>query len=133
MTVIPRLVYELVYYDFVVHRFNHYTTRTPLTSLSLSIYIYMCVCVCVCVCVLFFHTPILTRLLTVLFLCRHLRIYTDICPHTYIVYSSVCVGERERERRREVQNNNMHKYINNCKGKCNIYLFFKEKTKDRLI
>ena len=24
-----RLEYELAYYDFAVHRFNHYTTRTP--------------------------------------------------------------------------------------------------------
>ena len=27
--VIVRLEYELTYYDFAVHRFNHYTTRTP--------------------------------------------------------------------------------------------------------
>ena len=30
MNVIARLEYELAYYDFAVHRFNHYTTRTPL-------------------------------------------------------------------------------------------------------
>ena len=29
MNVIARLEYELAYYDFAVHRFNHYTTRTP--------------------------------------------------------------------------------------------------------
>ena len=29
VNVIARLEYELAYYDFVVHRFNHYTTRTP--------------------------------------------------------------------------------------------------------
>ena len=29
MNVIARLEYELVYYDSAVHRFNHYTTRTP--------------------------------------------------------------------------------------------------------
>ena len=27
--VIARLEYELAYYDSAVHRFNHYTTRTP--------------------------------------------------------------------------------------------------------
>ena len=29
MIVIARLEYELAYYDSAVHRFNHYTTRTP--------------------------------------------------------------------------------------------------------
>ena len=29
MNVIARLEDELAYYDSVVHRFNHYTTRTP--------------------------------------------------------------------------------------------------------
>ena len=29
MNVIARLEYELTYYDSAVHRFNHYTTRTP--------------------------------------------------------------------------------------------------------
>ena len=29
MNVIARLEYELAYYDSTVHRFNHYTTRTP--------------------------------------------------------------------------------------------------------
>ena len=29
MNIIARLEYELTYYDSVVHRFNHYTTRTP--------------------------------------------------------------------------------------------------------
>ena len=29
VNVIARLEYELAYYDFAVHRFNHYTTRTP--------------------------------------------------------------------------------------------------------
>ena len=29
MNVIARLEYELAYDDSVVHRFNHYTTRTP--------------------------------------------------------------------------------------------------------
>ena len=28
--IIARLEYELTYYDSAVHRFNHYTTRTPL-------------------------------------------------------------------------------------------------------
>ena len=35
MNVIARLEYELAYYDPAVHRFNHYTTRTP-PSLSFS-------------------------------------------------------------------------------------------------
>ena len=30
MNVIARLEYELAFYDSAVHRFNHYTTRTPL-------------------------------------------------------------------------------------------------------
>ena len=65
----PKVKYELAYYDSAVHRFNHYTTRTPPTvinalgtilkslvkglSIYLSIYLflYVCVCVCVCVCV----------------------------------------------------------------------------------
>ena len=29
MNVIARVEYELAYYDSAVHRFNHYTTRTP--------------------------------------------------------------------------------------------------------
>ena len=29
MNVIAQLEYELAYYDSAVHRFNHYTTRTP--------------------------------------------------------------------------------------------------------
>ena len=29
VNVIARLEYELAYYDSAVHRFNHYTTRTP--------------------------------------------------------------------------------------------------------
>ena len=33
MNVIARLEYELAYYDSAVHRFNHYTTRTPLSCL----------------------------------------------------------------------------------------------------
>ena len=30
VNVIARLEFELAYYDSEVHRFNHYTTRTPL-------------------------------------------------------------------------------------------------------
>ena len=33
MNVIARLEYELAYYDSAVHRFNHYTTRTPQRNL----------------------------------------------------------------------------------------------------
>ena len=29
VNVIARLEYELAYYDFAVHHFNYYTTRTP--------------------------------------------------------------------------------------------------------
>ena len=32
MNVIARLEYELAYYDSAVHRFNHYTTRTPFSK-----------------------------------------------------------------------------------------------------
>ena len=32
VNVIARLEYELVYYDSAVHRFKHYTTRTPPNS-----------------------------------------------------------------------------------------------------
>ena len=33
VNVIARLEFELVYYDSAVHRFNHYTRRTPLGAL----------------------------------------------------------------------------------------------------
>ena len=36
VNVIARLEYELAYYDSVVHRFNHYTTRTPLNLYYLT-------------------------------------------------------------------------------------------------
>ena len=32
--VLARLEYELAYYDSAVHRFNHYTKRTPLVYFS---------------------------------------------------------------------------------------------------
>ena len=32
VNVIARLEYELAYYDSAVHRFNHYTTRTPINT-----------------------------------------------------------------------------------------------------
>ena len=34
MNVIARLEYELAYYDSAVHRFNHYTTRTPVDMMT---------------------------------------------------------------------------------------------------
>ena len=38
MNVIARLEYKLAYYDSAVHRFNHYTTRTPpIYLLNLSV------------------------------------------------------------------------------------------------
>ena len=37
MNVIARLEYELVYYDSAVHRFNHYATRTPYSSILVII------------------------------------------------------------------------------------------------
>ena len=37
VNVIARLEYELVYYDSAVHRFNHYTTRTPPIMLEAKI------------------------------------------------------------------------------------------------
>ena len=36
MNVIARLEYELAYYDSAVHRFNHYTTRTPPMTTSVT-------------------------------------------------------------------------------------------------
>ena len=30
VNLIARLEYEVAYYDFVIHRFNHYTTKSPL-------------------------------------------------------------------------------------------------------
>ena len=35
LNVIARLENELAYYDFAVHRFNHYTTRTPTLNFCL--------------------------------------------------------------------------------------------------
>ena len=56
VNVMAQLEYEIAYYDSIVHRFNHYTTRTPPSlslslSLSLYIYIYIYICVCLRVCV----------------------------------------------------------------------------------
>ena len=39
-----RLEYELAYYDSAVHRFNHYTTRTPPVNMCVSAYMYTFVC-----------------------------------------------------------------------------------------
>ena len=36
---IARLEFELAYYDSAVHRFNHYTTRTPPLSLVMDLII----------------------------------------------------------------------------------------------
>ena len=38
MNVITRLEYELAYYDSAVHRFNHYTTRTPPVDACVSLW-----------------------------------------------------------------------------------------------
>ena len=38
MNIIAWLEYELAYYDSAVHRFNHYTTRTPLFALFINAY-----------------------------------------------------------------------------------------------
>ena len=40
MNVIARLEYELAYYDSAIHRFNHYTTRTPPSSTDRSVSFY---------------------------------------------------------------------------------------------
>ena len=37
VNIIARLEFELAYYDFAIHRFNHYTTRTPRISLKVKI------------------------------------------------------------------------------------------------
>ena len=64
VNVIAQLEYELAYNDYEVHRFNHFTTRTPpskiylsinlsmLTSPTLQIYVYIRAYICVygCVC-----------------------------------------------------------------------------------
>ena len=46
VNVVARLEYELAYNDFAVHRFNHYTTRTPPTfrrdSVSLMRLLFRC-------------------------------------------------------------------------------------------
>ena len=39
VNVIARLEYELAYYDSAVQRFNHYTTRTPLSSWRILFYV----------------------------------------------------------------------------------------------
>ena len=36
VNVIARLEYELTYYDSAVHRFNHYTTRTPPRKIKIN-------------------------------------------------------------------------------------------------
>ena len=44
VNVIARLEYELAYYDSAVHRFKHYTTRTPtvkVLSLNSLLYLYL--------------------------------------------------------------------------------------------
>ena len=40
MNVIARLEYELAYYDSAIHRFNHYTTRTPPLSVHKAVFSY---------------------------------------------------------------------------------------------
>ena len=40
MNVIARLEYELAYYDSAVHRFNHYTTRTPPLFFNFTLFVY---------------------------------------------------------------------------------------------
>ena len=37
MNAIARLEYELAYYDSAIHRFNHYTTRTPTECFNMTI------------------------------------------------------------------------------------------------
>ena len=39
VSVIARLEYELAYYDSAVHRFNHYTTRTPPDGILYELYV----------------------------------------------------------------------------------------------
>ena len=41
MNIIARLEYELAYYDSAVHRFNHYTTRTPHQLFVFTVALYM--------------------------------------------------------------------------------------------
>ena len=47
LNVIARLEYELAYYDFAVHRFNHYITRTPPKTVQCFRNVYNTVMECV--------------------------------------------------------------------------------------
>ena len=38
VNVIARLEFEFAYFDSIVHRFNHYTTRTPPIYMGFSLY-----------------------------------------------------------------------------------------------
>ena len=56
VNVIARLEYELAYYDSAVHRFNHYTTRTPtntnlVSNITNNLYMNLYPCASVCECV----------------------------------------------------------------------------------
>ena len=69
--VIARLGFELAYYDSVVYRYNHYTTRTTP--------IYRCVYVCVHVGVVYTHT--------------HTHIFIYMCVDEYRdIYFPIHVG-----------------------------------------
>ena len=46
VNIIAQLEFELAYYNSAVHRFNHYTTRTP--PLSMCVCIWVCIYICVC-------------------------------------------------------------------------------------
>ncbi len=83
--IVAQREYELTYYDSVVHRFNHYTTRKKVMCsliyeciyLYICIYIYIYIYIYLCVCV-------------------YMGIYIYICiyihTHTYIYIAGVLQG-----------------------------------------
>ena len=87
MNVIARLEYELTYYDSAVHRFNHYTTRTPpyldgprIFVVLSFFFVYVSMCLCVCLCGV--RTPVRKS--------AYVRVSISACTHTHArVY--VCV------------------------------------------
>ena len=77
VNVIARLEYELAYYDFAVHRFNHYTTRTPLLFMFLSLfYIHTIICIHVYLCI-----------------CEYVIVYVCVYAYLYVYMhlSKICI------------------------------------------
>ena len=84
MNVIARLEYELAYYDSAVHRFNHYTTRTP-PHFMVNDCRFLCI-----YCPMF----LLSQQLCSMFLRFIFDFYYDIYAHIYFcvcLYTCMCV------------------------------------------